>query len=459
MKQVVNQSQPSPEILKRMTADAQRLIQNQNLQEGYPFDQSVNLRGFYQWLADTGLCDLTLINVGDPYKKDWDMLHTDYYEQADIDFLARSLGFAVPDNPETGLRAHWGVLTNGGTDSNMHGVYYGRKYLEDVAVQKGLDETHRKPILYVSEEAHYSVRKLGDILQIETRSIRAIPFERKVHLRGDKLPPQNYRPNGQMDVDDLRQKMDPTRPALIAIAIGGTFKGAIDDQKAIDEVVNDVNPPCVYRHLDAALFGGYLPWLDTEAEQEVLEADKLRQSPSVTRNAATIPDYLQPIGDILNQQKRGFDSIAVSGHKFIAMNEPLGIFVCRKEVLDHLHTYSVPYLNGVIPTISCSRSGFDCLKLYWRIMTTEPKGFRAETIHVLKMTHLLMDRLHEAGVPTFVNPYSTTVLIPKPSDAVVHRYAMACSEYPDLGSLAHVVVMQFFTEELIDQLAKDIANG
>lgn len=455
MKQVVNQYQPDPEILARMTADARRLVENQSLQEGYPFDQSVNLSGYYRWLADTGLCDLTLINVGDPYKKDWDMLHTDYYEQASIDFLARSLGFAVSDALPSGSRAHWGVLTNGGTDSNMHGVYYGRKYLEDVAAQMGLDQARRKPILYVSEEAHYSVRKLGDILQIETRMIRAIPFDRSRHLRGNELLPDNYPPNGQMDVDDLRQKMDPTRPALIAIAIGGTFKGAIDDQKAIDAVIREVNPPCVYRHLDAALFGGYLPWLDDVSEKEVDAFTAARRGDQPSQTPA-IPEYLKPICDVLNQQKQGFDSIAVSGHKFIAMNEPLGIFVCRKEVLDHLHTYSVPYLNGVIPTISCSRSGFDCLKLYWRIMTTGPDGFRAETKHVLKMTHLLMDRLHEAGVPTFVNPYSTTVLIPKPSDSVVHRYAMACSEYPDLGSLAHVVVMQFFTEELIERLVNDI---
>ena len=68
----------------------------------------------------------------------------------------------------------------------------------------------------------------------------------------------------------------------------------------------------------------------------------------------------------------GFDSLAVSGHKFFALNEPAGVFLCRKEILQHLTKLTVPYLGGIVmPTISCSRSGFDVLKLYWRIMTTK----------------------------------------------------------------------------------------
>ena len=391
---------PPKEILDEMTAHAKSLVNRQFRQMGYPFDQEVNLSGFYEWLKETGLCDVTLINVGDPYKTSWDMLEADEFERRSIDFLAKSFGFAADD--------HWGVLTNGGTDGNMHGVYFGRKFLEDAARELGLPPEKSKPILYVSSEAHYSVRKLGDILQIETRLIDAHPM-------------------GQMDVEDLRKKLDPERPALVAIAIGGTFKGAIDDQDAISQVIADVKPPVVYRHLDCALFGGYLPWVEDES-----------------------------VRNILNQQARGFDSLAVSGHKFLAMNEPVGIFICRRDVPNHLHTYSVPYLNGVIPTINCSRSGFDALKLYWRIVTTGEEGFRAETAHVLKMTQILKDRLTAIGVKTYVNPWSTTVCMERPAEEVVHKYAMACGEDVNFGKLAHVVVMQFFTEELIEEFVRDV---
>ncbi|MBQ6534014.1 MAG: hypothetical protein IJI37_02495, partial [Opitutales bacterium] len=193
-------SRPPESSMERLGALARELRARRFNQLGYPFDQETSLAGFYQWLVDTGLCDLTLINVGDPYKTRWDMLHTDEFERACIDFLARAYGFGDD---------HWGVISNGGTDGNMHGIYFGRKAL---AAKCGLP-----PILYVSDEAHYSVKKLGDIQNIETRTIAALE-------------------NGQMDVADFRKKLDSSRPALVAIAIGGTFKGAIDDQRAIAEV-------------------------------------------------------------------------------------------------------------------------------------------------------------------------------------------------------------------------------
>lgn len=402
MKSVSVNTFPPKAVLAELNQYAERIVEREFHQMGYPFDQEVNLCGFYQWLVETKLCGTTLINVGDPFKTEWDMLESDEFERRCLGFLAKSFGFPEDD--------FWGVLTNGGTDGNMHGVYFGRKFLEDMADLMELSPEKRKPILYVSSEAHYSVRKLGDVLQIETRMIDAHPM-------------------GQMDAEDFRRKLDPERPALVVIAIGGTFKGAIDDQEAIEQVLNEVHPPIVYRHLDAALFGGYLPWVEDERVQ-----------------------------NILNQKLRGFDSLAVSGHKFLSMNEPLGIFICRKEIPTHLHSYSVPYLNGVIPTISCSRSGFDALKLYWRITTAGEEGFRREAAHVLRMTRLLEKRLNDVGVKTWVNPYSTTVCMERPASEIVHRYAMACGEDPVFGKLAHVVVMQFFNEELIETLVSDIAR-
>ena len=389
MKSVKLQKRPDEPVLRRMTETARKLVERQTLQMGYPFDQETNLTGFYEWLLETGLCNTTLISVGSPYKEAWDMLHVDEFEREVVDFVAGTFGFRG---------GHWGVVTNGGTDGNLHGIYFGRKTLEA--------KSELPPILYVSAEAHYSVQKLGDILRIETRIIG-------VH------------PTGQMDIEDFRRQLDPTRPALVAIAVGGTFKGAIDDQRAIDRVLKEVKPPACYRHLDVALFGGYLPWLDDPAARELVD-----------------------------QAAMGFDSLAVSGHKFFALNEPAGVFLCRKEILQHLTKLTVPYLGGIVmPTISCSRSGFDVLKLYWRIMTTGPAGFRAEANHVLAMTAKLLAALAARGVEAHANPWSNTVYFRRPREEVVHRCCMACS-----GEFSHVVVMQYFDEELVERLADEIAG-
>lgn len=383
---------PDADARAKLDAAAADIVAHKFNQLGYPFDQNTGLSEFYRWLAETKLGDITLINVGDPYKTDWDMLNADYFEAQSIDFLARAYGFGDD---------HWGVISNGGTDGNMHGVYFGRKTLaaaSDIA-----------PVLYVSEEAHYSVKKLGDIQNIETITIAA-------------------EKSGEMNIDDFAKKLRPDRPALVAVAIGGTFKGAIDNQSRIDEVIRAVNPPAVYRHLDAALFGGYLPFLDDPRARGILDASEMN-----------------------------FDSISVSGHKFLSLNEPAGVFICRRHALECVHSNPVPYLRGVIPTISCSRSGFDALKLYWRLHCVGADGLKRQANHCLEMAQLMLEALRKRSVGAWKNEFSNTVFFERPAAEVVKKYAMACNSYPDFGDLAHVVVMQYFTPELIERIADDVA--
>lgn len=385
--------QPDKNSMERLDAAAKYIFNHRYNQLGYPFDQESGMNDFYGWVERNGLGGITLINVGDPYKTDWDMLNTDEFERESIDFLARAYGFGAD---------HWGVISNGGTDGNMYGVYFGRKALAEV-----LD---LPPVLYVSEEAHYSLKKIGDIQNIETRTIRAKKM-------------------GEMDVDDFARKLDASRPALVAMAIGGTFKGAIDDQKAIGEVLDSAKPVAVYRHLDAALFGGYLPFLEDCGARGIVDASKMN-----------------------------FDSIAVSGHKFFSLNEPAGVFICRKRVLDCVHGNPVPYLKGVIPTLSCSRSGLDALKLFWRIKSLGSAGLGEQAKHCLKMADLLLEGLRDKGVKAYKNPYSNTVFFDRPPEWVVKKYALACSEYEDFGKLSHIVTMQYFTPELINSVILDIVK-
>ncbi len=225
--------------------------------------------------------------------------------------------------------------------------------------------------MYVSKEAHYSLQKIGDIQNIETRIIDTLEM-------------------GQMDTEDLKRKMSSKSPALVAVAIGGTFKGAIDDQSAISDAIAQVNPPAVYKHLDAALFGGYLPFLKDETARHIVDA-----------------------------KKSGFDSVAVSGHKFLSMNEPIGIFICRKEILGSVNENPVEYLNGTIPTLNCSRSGFDALKLFWRIKSLGEEGLREEADHTLAMAELFYNTLKSAGVECWRNPYSDTIIFRRPRREII----------------------------------------
>ena len=281
----------TPQDRQRLDQFAQKVIAKSQKLAGYPVNQDTSLDGFYAWYVKSKLYRASMNNVGNPRNQSPYSINTHAFENEVVDYFAKLYGYKEDD--------YWGFVTGSGTDGNNHGIYYGRKFLQAKSTVP--------PIIYVSEEAHYSIKKLADVQNSELRLIKATDM-------------------GQMDLDDFEKQLDPTRPALVVIALGTTFKGAIDDQAAIRKILAEKHKGPEYIHLDAALFGGYLPYLGGEA------------------------------AGLVNQQLQKFDSIAVSGHKFFGFDEPMGIFITTKEAFGNLNPFHVTYLNDAVPTITCSRS-------------------------------------------------------------------------------------------------------
>jgi len=357
---------------------------------GYPVCQYPNMDGFGEWYAKTGLCDIATNNAGNPFDDEQWLLNTTLIEREVIQTFAPFYG--IPNGQE------WGFVTNSGTDGNMHGIYFGAKKLQK--------ETGMLPIVYISKEAHYSSSRICDVQNLETRMIDY-----------DKL--------GRMDPEDFRKNLDPSRPALIIFAIGSTFMGATDDQAAIQSVLEEVKPIAVYKHLDAALFGGYLPFTEYK--------------------------------DIVNMEKQGYDSIAISGHKFFGIDEPCGLFLSRKEILEAQRSYKVAYLHNDMPLISCSRSAVAPLKFYWILKNHGLESFEKEAASLLENTQYLQQKLDEINYPAWHLPYSNTVFFKRPPEGVCQKYSLAngvLSEYG--GELSHIVVMQHVKKNIIDEFVSDL---
>ena len=376
--------------MNRMNAFAKKMIEGKKQAIGYPINQNVELQEFYRWFADSGLANVAMNNVGNPRKVGIISLNTHQFENEVIDFFAPLYGFSKDD--------FWGIVTMSGTDGNNHGVYFGVKYL--------LSKSKLKPVLYVSEEAHYSIKKLGDLQNLDMRLIKADV-------------------KGQMDIKEFEKALDPKRPALVVIAMGTTFKGGIDDQAAIDKVLKKKKPVAVYRHLDAALFGGYLPFSDH--------------------------------ADLVNRTKHHFDSVAVSGHKFFGFDEPLGLFITTNDVLSRQNPFKVSYLNDAVPTITCSRSGLGPLKFWWKVQKTGIEGYRQQAAYILKNAAYLKQSFDEIKYPAWRNDFSNTVFFKRPSQWVMDKWDLAPDEDPRLGGkLAHDIVMQHEGKETIDLFMADI---
>lgn len=373
---------------------AEKVLEKKNSSIGYPINQNTSLDDFYDWYIRKKLYCVSMNNVGDPCKKEKDSnysLNTHEFEHEVVAYFATQYRFEKDD--------HWGFVTTSGTDGNNHGIYAGRKYLQL--------QSKSAPIIYFSEEAHHSVRNLIDVQNTEFREMKA-----KVM--------------GEMDLDDFGQQLHPSRPALIVVTIGTTFKGAIDDQAAIRKVLKEKHNGPVYIHLDAALFGGFLPYLDSRTAQ------------------------------LVNRQIHGFDSIAVSGHKFFGFDEPMGIYISTRDAFKNLNLNYIGYLDDAIPTITCSRSALASLKFWWKINSTSSEEFQKQAKGILTNAEYLLRSMKNAGIEAWKNPYSNIVFFEKPSKAVQKKYDLAPEKKTGFGEVAHVVIMPHVNTELIDSFVKDM---
>ena len=386
-----NGANPAVSGFDELDAWARETVSLKHNQIGYPVNQNIALEEFYEWYSANGLQNVGLNNVGDPFSGgDSPLLSSHKFEREVMEFFAPLYGFREDDM--------WGMVSFSGTDGNNNGIYFGVNYLRN--------KTGKEPIFYVSDEAHYSNMRIAHLQNIEMRLIKS-----------DDM--------GRMIPEELEKALDPSRPCLIVYAMGSTFKGAIDDQKALNAVLAGHPEMTVYRHVDAALFGGYLPFT------------KYR--------------------DMVNHETLNYQSIAISGHKFFGMDEPAGLLLTTREVYDNQTPFNIAYLNENMKMINCSRSATSALKFWWLINRVGEQRWKAQAEQILENTDYLKKGFDSIGWPSWVNEYSNTIFFKRPSEELVKKYFLA-GNYDERfgGDLCHVVVMQHVTKERIDAFIKEL---
>ncbi|MCR5789896.1 MAG: aminotransferase class V-fold PLP-dependent enzyme [Lachnospiraceae bacterium] len=377
---------------EELDAFAAEVLKQKEMDFGYPVNQNIALDGFYDWFQESGYDTLMANNAGDPFVTEGHYhLNALSYEREVIDFFGPLYGYDPDDL--------WGIVTFSGTDGNDHGIYFGAKYLES--------KTKQKPVVYVSDAAHYSNMRLADLQNLD---LVLVPADE----------------HGCMIPEEFEKMLVKDRPALMVYAMGTTFKGGVDDQAALNAILDKYPSIEVYRHVDAALFGGYLPYTEYK--------------------------------DAVDRRVAGFDSIAVSGHKFFGMDEPAGIFLTTMEIKDNQNPYEVSYLNGSMPMINCSRSALSALKFWWIIKHVGIEGFTEQANGMLETAEWLKGELDAIGWEAWLEPMSNTVYFKRPPQEIAAKYDLA-PDYDERlgGDLSHIVVMQHVTKERLQGFLDDLA--
>ncbi len=392
-------------------ADKVQLKRWKNRVLGYPINMNDPPEEFFGWrdeLFRAGIDAFAFNNVGNPFEESPIPYNTHDFERQTIGAFGKLFAFPAEDT--------WGFLSHSGTDSNMHGMYMGRTLLRG--------RTGLLPKAYFTREAHYSVQILRDLLGLEAVTVATLP-------------------DGGMDPNDLADKLakNGDAPALVVATVGTTFKGAIDD---VDQIQEQLQGHDSYLHVDAALFGGYLPFTQHGAE--------------VSHSADD--------GDGAGR----YDSIAVSCHKFFGFPSPAGLFITTQSRYDEFNElfsriHNPEYIHHVPGTITCSRDAVKPAEFYF--FTTPPALDRqaADARMMLTNARYLLDQLN-THFPQLTaqraNPLSNTIYFRNPGESIVKKYSLATMHQEvdqESVDFAHVVVMPHVSRRVLAEFLTDVENA
>ena len=317
---------------------------------GYPVSKDFDYSALYKFLEHP------INNLGDPFEEGTYKVQTRDMEREVVRFFAKLF--------RANLNDYWGYVTNGGSESNLYGLYLAR-------------ETFPKAMVYYSETTHYSVKKNIHLLNIPSIVIRS-------------------QENGEIDYADFENTLVYNRhkPAIVLTTFGTTMKEAKDDVSRIKSILKKLAIQDHYIHCDAALSGSYGPFIEPH----------------------------QPF-----DFKDGADSISISGHKFIGCPMPSGVIITKKSLRDRI-AKGISYIGSLDTTITGSRNGHSPLFLWYALAKMGVEGMRERYQHSLEIANYCREELHRIGIKAWSNPGAITVVMPRVDEQVKNKWQLATED-------------------------------
>lgn len=124
---------------------------------------------------------------------------------------------------------------------------------------------------------------------------------------------------------------------------------------------------------------------------------------------------------------------------------PCGVIINR---LEHINALSrdVEYIASRDATITGSRCGHAPIFIWYALQNKGLIGLKKEVLNCIKNAQYLLHQLHYNSIGAMLNEFSNTVVFERPlDDDFARMWNLACK-----GNIAHVVVMQHITVEILD---------
>jgi len=410
---------------------------------GYPINQKFDFSAFAPFL------NLHLNNVGDPYAANSLLLNTHAQEQEVLEYFGK-LWHAESRTPLTG-ESFWGyILGMGATEGNMYALWSAREYFQSRLISGDSNrKTTRHPVLYFSQESHYSIEKCAKILNIATfQETGNQYYAGQCPITASGHWPQGVPVNehGAVDPGLLCELVDffakNGHPPIILLNAGTTFQGAFDDPLVIWQKLSHIleqhdfsaqtesesGVDC-WIHIDGALGAAYLPYLEMAYQQKWVD----EKGPGF--------DFRLPF----------VNSIVMSSHKWYGAPIASGVYMSKEKYRMQPATHP-EYIDSPDTTLCGSRNGISALLLWYAITTVTPSKQAEIAAGCVKLAAYAYDLLETVTVihPSFRvkrGPHSLVVLFTRPQNEIFNKFQLS-----GRGESAHIVVMPHVTRSAIDSL-------
>lgn len=326
-------------------------------------------------------------------------------QKLELDLLricAEEIFKAVPNNYD-------GYVASGGTECNMQAVWIYREYYKNV-----LDAKNDEIIVLFSEDTHYSLFKVCNILQLNFKLLnvdfnsREIDFEKLDNLLSEL-------------------KADGVKYFITVLNMGTTMFGSIDDIDSITHLYKSHNIQFKI-HVDAA-FGGF------------------------------IYPFTNP-NNVFNFENPNVDSISVDGHKMLQAPYGTGIFLIRKGLIDNVLTEEASYIEGLDHTLCGSRSGANAIATWMILNMHGSKGLMDHMEQLIIKSDFICKSLSELDVQFFRNEFMNIVTIPSEDIPmrICEKYTLVPDTHKGQPKWWKIVVMEHVNWQLIDKFLLDVAQ-
>jgi histidine decarboxylase len=473
---------------------------------GYQVNQSEKY-SHLSWLMD-----MHTNNVGDPFQTGIFILNTKFVERAVIDYFAALWNNTWPhhqDTPKTEYpNRQWGyILSMGSTEANIYGLFNARDYLKGRALIEDPESTDQKkymysdplpsenvnaytPIVFYSQDAHYSIVKAVRILELTTfyqEGNAKYPGQCPITENGE-WPQEVLSHNtdngssGTVNVDDLEKLVtffvEKGYPPLIVLNYGSTWKGAYDNVPAVNDVITKLgkkfpwlwertihydpdNPDLTdvrrgfWVHVDGALGAGYMPFVEMAHNQ-----GKIKEK-----------------GPVFDFRNTAVMSICCSMHKWFGAPWPGAVYMTR--IGYQLRPPSTPsYIGSADTTLGGSRNAFSAVVFWDYLARHSYEDSIQDVVNTEKVGTYLVNELKKLEKELKDKYGDVDLWIARSKLALAVRFRLV---NPDISykytvdserlwvpisqieeqerTYSHVYCMQSVTTELVDKLIQDIKTA